>query len=79
MNVFARLDASPLVVFSTHFDCVPPFFESREQRGLIFGRSVMSVMKTCTFTTCSGPTGPPSRTRPSSARIFSRTSGRGST
>ena len=38
MNVFARLDASPLVVFSTHFDCVPPFFESREQRGLIFGR-----------------------------------------
>jgi acetylornithine deacetylase len=25
-------------VFSTHFDCVPPFFSSREERGLIFGR-----------------------------------------
>src|SRR5437764_1404455 len=25
------------------------------RRGLILGRSVMSVMKTCTFTTCSGP------------------------
>jgi hypothetical protein len=24
------------------------------QRGLIFGRSVMSVMNTCTLTTCSG-------------------------
>ena len=28
----------PQVVFSTHFDCVPPFFPSREERGLIFGR-----------------------------------------
>jgi acetylornithine deacetylase len=37
-NVFARLDASPEVVFSTHFDCVPPFFPSREERGLLFGR-----------------------------------------
>jgi acetylornithine deacetylase len=37
-NVFARLDAAPKVVFSTHFDCVPPFFPSREERGLIFGR-----------------------------------------
>ena len=26
------------VVFSTHFDCVPPFFPSREERGLLFGR-----------------------------------------
>src|SRR3954447_20659214 len=25
------------------------------RRGLILGRSVMSVMKTCTLTTCSGP------------------------
>src|SRR4051794_37781738 len=25
------------------------------RRGLMFGRSVMSVMNTCTFTTCSGP------------------------
>jgi acetylornithine deacetylase len=37
-NVFARLDASPLIVLSTHFDCVPPFFPSRAERGLIFGR-----------------------------------------
>jgi len=37
-NVLARLDAVPRVVFSTHFDCVPPFFPSREERGLIFGR-----------------------------------------
>ena len=37
-NVFARLDPSPEVVFSTHFDCVPPFFPSREERGLLFGR-----------------------------------------
>ena len=28
-NVLATLD-SPRVVFSTHFDCVPPFFPSRE-------------------------------------------------
>jgi acetylornithine deacetylase len=37
-NVFARLDAPPRIVFSTHFDCVPPFFPSRVERGLIFGR-----------------------------------------
>jgi acetylornithine deacetylase len=37
-NIFARLDAAPAVVFSTHYDCVPPFFPSREERGLIFGR-----------------------------------------
>lgn len=37
-NVFARLDAPPEIVFSTHFDCVPPFFPSREERGMIFGR-----------------------------------------
>jgi len=38
INVFAQLDAAPVVVFSTHFDCVPPFFASLEERGLIFGR-----------------------------------------
>jgi acetylornithine deacetylase len=38
VNVFAQLDASPRVVFSTHFDCVPPFVPSRQERGLIFGR-----------------------------------------
>ena len=30
-NVYARLDTPPSVVFSTHFDCVPPFFPSREE------------------------------------------------
>ena len=37
-NVFARLAAPPRVVFSTHFDCVPPFFPSREENGMVFGR-----------------------------------------
>ena len=37
-NVYARLATPPEVVFSTHFDCVPPFFPSREERGLLFGR-----------------------------------------
>jgi acetylornithine deacetylase len=37
-NVFARLDGDPLVVFSTHFDCVPPFFPSRLEDGLLYGR-----------------------------------------
>jgi acetylornithine deacetylase len=37
-NVYAHLGVHPGVVFSTHFDCVPPFFPSREERGLVFGR-----------------------------------------
>ena len=37
-NVMAQLDTPPQIVFSTHVDCVPPFFPSREERGLIFGR-----------------------------------------
>jgi acetylornithine deacetylase len=37
-NVYARLDRQPEIVFSTHVDCVPPFFASREERGLVFGR-----------------------------------------
>lgn len=28
----------PRVVFSTHFDCVPPFFSSREEGGRLYGR-----------------------------------------
>jgi acetylornithine deacetylase len=37
-NVFAQQDEPPRVVLSTHFDCVPPFFPSRQERGLLFGR-----------------------------------------
>jgi acetylornithine deacetylase len=37
-NVFASQGQAPTLVLSTHFDCVPPFFSSREERGLMFGR-----------------------------------------
>lgn len=37
-NVYAHLGGTPRVVFSTHYDCVPPFFPSRRERGLIVGR-----------------------------------------
>jgi acetylornithine deacetylase len=36
-NVIATLEA-PSVVFSTHFDCVPPFFPSRVAEGRLYGR-----------------------------------------
>jgi len=36
-NVIATLD-DPLLVFSTHFDCVPPFFASREEQDRVYGR-----------------------------------------
>ena len=36
-NVFASV-GTPSVVFSTHFDCVPPFFPSREEPGVLHGR-----------------------------------------
>ena len=36
-NVFATLDP-PTVVFSTHFDCVPPFFPSSVESGRLYGR-----------------------------------------
>jgi acetylornithine deacetylase len=36
-NVLASL-GEPALVFSTHFDCVPPFFPSREAGGMLFGR-----------------------------------------
>jgi acetylornithine deacetylase len=36
-NVLAVID-SPALVFSTHFDCVPPFFASRVENGRIYGR-----------------------------------------
>jgi acetylornithine deacetylase len=36
-NVIATLDP-PRLAFSTHFDCVPPFFASREEGGRVYGR-----------------------------------------
>jgi len=36
-NVIATLDP-PIVVLSTHFDCVPPFMASRESGGRLYGR-----------------------------------------
>lgn len=37
VNVHARLQ-DPVVVFSTHYDCVPPFFPSRVADGRLYGR-----------------------------------------
>lgn len=36
-NVIAAV-GEPKLVFSTHFDCVPPFFPSREEDGVLYGR-----------------------------------------
>ncbi len=36
-NVIAAV-GEPRLVFSTHIDCVPPFFPSREEAGLLYGR-----------------------------------------
>ncbi len=36
-NVIATLDP-PVVVLSTHYDCVPPFFPSRIENGRLYGR-----------------------------------------
>jgi acetylornithine deacetylase len=36
-NVIAAV-GEPAVVFSTHFDCVPPFFPSRVEDGILHGR-----------------------------------------
>jgi acetylornithine deacetylase len=36
-NVIATV-GEPAVVFSTHFDCVPPFFASREEGDRLYGR-----------------------------------------
>jgi acetylornithine deacetylase len=38
-NVIANV-GEPRVVFSTHFDCVPPFFPSHEEGGVLYGRGV---------------------------------------
>jgi acetylornithine deacetylase len=37
INVIAAV-GEPEVVFSTHFDCVPPFFPSRVEGGVLYGR-----------------------------------------
>jgi len=37
-NVFATSSPEPEVVYSTHFDCVPPFLPSRVENGRIYGR-----------------------------------------
>jgi acetylornithine deacetylase len=36
-NILATIDP-PSVVFSTHYDCVPPFFPSRVEDGRLYGR-----------------------------------------
>jgi acetylornithine deacetylase len=36
-NILATLD-DPLVAFSTHYDCVPPFFRSSVREGKLYGR-----------------------------------------
>lgn len=36
-NVYAHID-EPVVVLSTHFDCVPAFFPSRVENGRLYGR-----------------------------------------
>jgi acetylornithine deacetylase len=37
VNIIAAV-GEPEVVFSTHFDCVPPFFPSRVEDGVLYGR-----------------------------------------
>ncbi len=37
VNVIAAV-GEPALVFSTHFDCVPPFFPSRVENGILHGR-----------------------------------------
>lgn len=38
INVIATAAPSPVVVFSTHIDCVPPFFPSRLEGDRLYGR-----------------------------------------
>jgi acetylornithine deacetylase len=37
-NVYATPGTGPQVVFSTHYDCVPPFYPSRIEGGVLVGR-----------------------------------------
>ena len=45
-NVIARTAEAPVVVFSTHFDCVPPFFPSREADERVYGRGACDAKGT---------------------------------
>ena len=47
-NVIARVAGAgtPVVVLSTHFDCVPPFFPSREEGGRVYGRGACDAKGT---------------------------------
>jgi acetylornithine deacetylase len=47
-NVIASLAASgpPALVFSTHFDCVPPFFPSRQTPDRLYGRGACDAKGT---------------------------------
>ncbi|MGH9145213.1 MAG: M20/M25/M40 family metallo-hydrolase [Vicinamibacterales bacterium] len=47
-NVLATLD-SPEIVFSTHVDCVPPFFPSRQEGDRVYGRGACDA-KGCVTT-----------------------------
>lgn len=38
VNILALVDPKPVVVLSTHVDCVPPFFPGRVEGGRLFGR-----------------------------------------
>jgi acetylornithine deacetylase len=44
-NVIATIE-SPVVVLSTHFDCVPPFISSRESDGRLYGRGACDAKGT---------------------------------
>jgi len=47
-NVIARIAGAgaPVAVLSTHFDCVPPFFQSREENGRVHGRGACDAKGT---------------------------------
>ena len=45
-NVIARTTSAPVVTFSTHFDCVPPFIASREADGRVYGRGACDAKVT---------------------------------
>ena len=45
-NIYARSSSTPAVVFSTHFDCVPPFVSSREADGRVYGRGACDAKGT---------------------------------